>query len=82
MDECPSTEAPASSGAAQRSAQPTIPAWFSIKSGVVLPEKVALLRWKLYQKAKQEPRCSQRSYQPPAGKWFYARVHDLGLNTP
>ena len=32
------------------------PAWLAVKSGVTLPEKVATLRRKLYQKAKQEPR--------------------------
>ncbi|MEZ6063763.1 MAG: hypothetical protein R3C19_25730 [Planctomycetaceae bacterium] len=35
---------------------PDDPAWWSRKSTVRLPVKVAELRWKLYQKAKQEPK--------------------------
>lgn len=35
---------------------PEIPEWCAIKSAVRLPVKVAELRWKLYQKAKQEPK--------------------------
>jgi hypothetical protein len=61
---------------------PDDPAWWSRKSTVRLPVKVAELRWKLYQKAKQEPGRSQRAYRPPAGETFYAHVHGLGLRRP
>lgn len=57
MDPRPTTEDPNSSNSSATSnPEPLEPAWCLIKSGVRLPEKVAELRRKLYQKAKQEPK--------------------------
>lgn len=57
MDQNPTTE---DSGSEHQSSSPTAQAvelqWLSVKSQVKLPEKVAELRRKLYQKAKQEPK--------------------------
>jgi len=51
LDNRPTTE---ESGQPPRKDQPTIPS--EVKSGVELPPKVSKLRWKLSQKAKQEPK--------------------------
>ena len=56
MDERPTTEDPTASDDATRSTTPEPPEWCLIKSNVKLPAKVAELRRKLYQKAKQEPK--------------------------
>jgi RNA-directed DNA polymerase len=56
LDERPTTEDPAASDDATRSTTPEPPEWCLIKSNVKLPAKVAELRRKLYQKAKQEPK--------------------------
>ena len=51
MDRNPTTE---DSGQPPRKDQPAIP--LEAKSGIMLPPRVSELRWKLGQKAKQEPK--------------------------
>ena len=55
MVEKPTREAPNSSTTPEPNAPIETSTWLAIKSKVKLPEKVAELRRKLYQKAKQEP---------------------------
>lgn len=54
LDKRPTTEDPSRSNDTTQPSE--LPEWCAIKSDVRLPEKVALLRRKLYQKAKQEPK--------------------------
>ena len=56
LDQHPTTEDPNSKDDSGPNTQPVELQWWSIKSKVKLPEKVAELRRKLYQKAKQEPK--------------------------
>ena len=56
MDKHPTTENPNNSKPSQSTKQPEPLDIWSTKSGVKLPVKVAELRRKLYQKAKQEPK--------------------------
>ena len=51
MDRSPTTE---DSGQPPKKDQPAIP--LEAKSGIMLPPRVSELRWKLGQKAKQEPK--------------------------
>ena len=55
MDQRPATEDPRRSKNS-KSHPPATPDWCAIKSNIKLPVKVAELRRKLYQKAKQEPK--------------------------
>ena len=54
LDEHPTTADPTAPDDAPRPTTPESPDWCTIKSNVKLPVKVAELRRKLYQKAKQE----------------------------
>jgi RNA-directed DNA polymerase len=56
LDSHPTTEDPNSENHSPSPSSPVELEWWSIKSKVKLPEKVAELRRKLYQKAKQEPK--------------------------
>ena len=56
LDFDPTTEDPEEEDNVPVNTTPDDPAWWSRKSTVRLPVKVAELRWKLYQKAKQEPK--------------------------
>ena len=47
--------------------------------GVKLPEKLSGLRQKLGQKAKQEPRRSQRPFRTPKGRTVHDHLKYLGL---
>ncbi len=55
LDPNPTTEEPNNNTNTQNPSQPEL-GWWSVKSNVKLPVKVAELRRKLYLKAKQEPK--------------------------
>lgn len=84
MDPRPTTEDPNSSNIVSTSnPEPLGPAWCLTKSGVCLPEKVAQLRRKLYQKAKQEPKFRfyalyDRIYRPDVllAAWWIVLAKD------
>jgi RNA-directed DNA polymerase len=56
LDKSPTTEDPNGKDDSAANTQPVELQWWSVKSKVKLPVKVAELRRKLYQKAKQEPK--------------------------
>ena len=83
MDQHPTTEEPAENDPSTLGTQPDPLAWCSVKSKVKLPEKVAELRRKLYQKAKQEPKFRfytlyDRVYRPDVllAAWWIVLAKD------
>jgi RNA-directed DNA polymerase len=82
LDHRPTTEEPGRSGNSP-SNTPETPDWCAIKSHVKLPAKVAELRRKLYQKAKQEPKFRfyalyDRIYRPDVllAAWWIVLAKD------
>lgn len=83
MDHHPTTEESARHNTSTPGTEPDPLAWCSVKSQVRLPRKVAELRRKLYQKAKQEPKFRfyalyDRIYRPDVllAAWWIVLAKD------